>query len=371
MIPRPGRVPLAALVLLLIAAPCHQALARQAAATNTVDVGVIAGASYYIEIPAKWNKGLVLYTHGYTPEGRKPPQYSSPQHKAFREVFLSRGFAFAASDYSKQGWAVKEGIEETEALRRHFVAKHGQPSETYITGHSMGGHITMAILERQPEAYQGGLPLCGPLGGALDFLTAGPFDMLVTFEAIFPGTIGSPYEARPGTGDRINAALAAQPERSARFAEHYDRNVSQLPGALTLFHTLVTELKGRAGGEPFDNRNRIYAGFGDDAALNRTVKRYAADPAARDYVRQYATPTGRISDPMLTIHTTSDALVPGTDVTAYDLPAALAGTSDRFVARFVEAEGHCNFTPGQVGNAFDALLSWARDGKRPAPGEQK
>ena len=38
---------------------------------NTVDIGVIAGAPYYIEIPVKWNKGLVLYTHGYTPEGRQ------------------------------------------------------------------------------------------------------------------------------------------------------------------------------------------------------------------------------------------------------------------------------------------------------------
>ena len=68
---------------------------------------------------------------------------------------------------------------------------------------------------------------------------------------------------------------------------------------------------------------------------------------------------------------TSDALVPGPDVTAYDIPAALAGTSDRFVARFVEAEGHCNFTAGQIGNAFDALRAWAREGTRPSPGEQK
>ena len=94
-------------------------------------------------------------------------------------------------------------------------------------------------------------------------------------------------------------------------------------------------------------------------------------PQARDWVKQYATPTGRLSDPMLTIQTTSDALVPGTDVTAYDVPAAPAGTSDLFVAEFVEAEGHCNFTPGQIGNAFDALLAWARDGTRPAAGEQK
>ena len=106
-------------------------------------------------------------------------------------------------------------------------------------------------------------------------------------------------------------------------------------------------------------------------SLNRSVKRYTAVSSARDYVRQYATPTGRIADPILTLHTTSDALVLGSDVTAYDVAAALAGTSDRFVARFVEADGHCNFTPAQTGNAFDALLAWARDGRRPAAGEQK
>lgn len=53
-------------------------------------------------------------------------------------------------------------------MRRHFVTKHGTPNETYITGHSMGGHITMAIIERYPDAYQGALPMCGPLGPALE-----------------------------------------------------------------------------------------------------------------------------------------------------------------------------------------------------------
>jgi hypothetical protein len=93
--------------------------------------------------------------------------------------------------------------------------------------------------------------------------------------------------------------------------------------------------------------------------------------AARDYLQQYATPTGRIADPMLAIHTTSDNIVLGSDVTAYETPAALAGTSDRFVARFAEANGHCRFTPSQTAAAFDALLAWAREGKRPAAGEQK
>jgi pimeloyl-ACP methyl ester carboxylesterase len=359
------------LLLSALVAPVRAQTPEPPARANIVDRGAINGAPYYIEIPAQWNKGLVLYTHGYTVFGTQPPSQDSPRMKALRDAFLTRGFAFAASDYSVQGWAVKEAIEDTEALRRYFVSKHGAPAETYITGHSMGGHITMAIIERYPEAYQGAMPMCGPLGAAVDFLNTGVFDMLVTFEALFPGTIGSPYEPSAETGNKVKTAIAADPERAARYAQRYGRTVGQLPGALSLFHVIAGELKQRAGGEPFDNRNRIYVGFGDDVTLNRSVKRYAAIPSARDYVRQYVTPTGRIADPILTIHTTSDALVLGSDVTAYEVPAALAGTSERFVARFVEANGHCNFTPAQTGNAFDALLAWARQGKRPAAGEQK
>jgi pimeloyl-ACP methyl ester carboxylesterase len=361
----------ALLLALVFGAPAKAQQPGQPAPANTLETGDINGARFYIEIPAAWNKGLVMYAHGYTVAGGAPPSHASPRMKEFRDIFLSRGFAFAASDYSVQGWAVKEALEDTEALRRHFVAKYGAPGETYITGHSMGGHITMATIERYPEAYQGAMPMCGPLGPATEFLNTGLFDMLVTFEAVFPGTIGSPYEPSVETGKKVKAALAADPERAAKFAQRWGRTVEQLPGALSLFHAIAGELKQRAGGEPFDNRNRIYIGFGDDANLNRTVKRYAAVQSAREYVRLYATPTGRLADPMLTIHTTSDALVLGSDVTAYDVPASLAGTSDRFVARFVEANGHCNFTAAQTANAFDALLAWARDGKRPAAGEQK
>ncbi len=168
----------------------------------------------YIEIPGQWNKGLVLYAHGYTLAGAKPPSHDSPRMKALRDAFLSRGFAFAASDYSVQGWAVKEGIEDTEGLRRYFVSKYGAPMEAYITGHSMGGHITVATIERYPEAYQGAMPMCGPLGAALDFFNNSLFDMLVTFEALFPGTIGSPYD--PGLATGTSVRRRSPRNRSAR-----------------------------------------------------------------------------------------------------------------------------------------------------------
>ena len=360
-------------VLLVILCDATGAVSQapSAPASSHVENGELDGARFRIEIPPNWNKGLVMYAHGYTPAGNPPLGPESALGKMIRDVFVSRGFAFAQSDYRRQGWAVKEGIEDTEALRRYFVKKHGAPSEAYITGHSMGGHITIATIERYPDAYQGALPMCGPLGPAVEFLNTGLFDMLVTFEALFPGTIGSPYEVSASTSNKVGAAIAADPVKAARYAQRYSRDVQSLPLVLPFFQLIATELKQRAGGEPFDNRNRIYSGFGDDVALNRNVRRFTADPAAREYLRNNATPTGRLSDPVLTIHTTSDPLVLGADVTEYEEIATLAGTQDLFVARFVAAEGHCMFSAAQMGSAFDALLTWARTGKRPAPGEQK
>ena len=255
----------------------------------------------------------------------------------------------------------------------------------------------MAIIERYPEVYQGAMPMCGPLEAAVDFLNNGLFDMLVTFEALFPGTIGSPYEPSAETGSKVKAAIAADPERAATYAQHYGRTVGQLPGVLSFFQVIASELKQRGRASPSDNRNHIYIGFGDDVALNRSIKRYAAVPAAREYVRQCATPTGRISDPMLTIHTTSDALVLGNDVTkprplsAYDSRPGLSTPRPRLAPRQARRRG-AGTRPtevvarvcrrqwqitlqlaqimdhrrlGETGNAFDGLLArsaWARAG---------
>ena len=205
--------------LVVFCSTAAQPVHAQSAAQTTlpsIESGAINGAPFRIEIPPNWNKGLVMYARGYRPAGAPPWNPEDLQSNQRRAVILSRGFAFAESGYSANGWAVKEGIEDTEALRRYFVAKYGKASETYITGGSMGGHITIATIERYPETYQGALPMCGPLGAAVDFLNNAVFDMLVTFEALFPDTIGSPYHFSAETSATVKAAIAAQPERAAR-----------------------------------------------------------------------------------------------------------------------------------------------------------
>jgi hypothetical protein len=38
------------------------------------------------------------------------------------------------------------------------------------------------------------------------------------------------------------------------------------------------------------------------------------------------------------------------------------------VQQYVHREGHCAFSPLQVGQSFDELLGWIHGGRRPVPG---
>lgn len=358
------------LVVSLICMTAVVAVAQEAKVEN----GTINGAAFRIEMPATWNKGLVMYCHGYQTVG-SANNFENARAQALRKEFLSRGFAFAESAYSTQGWAVKEAVEDTEALRRYFVSKHGKPNETIVLGHSMGGAISIATIEKYPEVYDGALPMCGPLNVILNGFQERIFDMLATFDFLFPNVVGSlvnlPQTAKLDQA-KVKAAVEAAPDKAAMFAKHYSlASAAELPGVLAFWYEIVRELQFRAGGNPFDNRNTIYDGFDDDVALNRGIKRYAADAKAREYLRQHYSPTGKIADPVLTIHTTYDQLIPGRFVSQYDEFARVAGTQDLFVAKFVVAKGHCNFTPAQTGSAFDELLNWIREKKRPAAGEIK
>jgi pimeloyl-ACP methyl ester carboxylesterase len=339
-----------------------------------VETDTLNGAPFHIEVPGDWNKVLVLYCHGYQLAGTRP-NLNDVRLNLLRSAFVTRGFAFALSGYRSQGWAVKEAIEDTEALRRHFIEKYGQPRETFIMGHSMGAVITLATIEKYPESYHGAMPLCGPLDVILNGFQERIFDMLVTFDYLFPGTIG-PLVKITGFArldrKKVQAALDAAPDKAATFAKRYSiATVNELPNVLAFFYEINRELQQRSGGNPFDNRDTIYDGFDDNAEINRGVKRYAADTKAREYLRQYYTPTGRISDPVLTLHTTYDPLIPGRYVSAYESIARIAGTQDMFVAKYVVARKHCDFTLPQTMGAFDELLNWVRERKQPEPGEFK
>ena len=132
------------------------------------ETGDIGGAEFRIDIPEGWNGGLVMYAHGYETVG-------APSGFNMQMVGVGKrlGFAVAQSKYSAQGWAAREGVLDTEALRRYFVDKYGETSPTIIAGHSQGAAITFKTIETYPEAYDGALPMCGTAEPALSFSRSG------------------------------------------------------------------------------------------------------------------------------------------------------------------------------------------------------
>jgi alpha-beta hydrolase superfamily lysophospholipase len=75
---------------------------------------------------------------------------------------------------------VRAGVEDTNALALEFTkiaTKNSRPladpSKIYITGHSIGGHITGAAIEDEAAKtavnkvkYAGAVPMCGVMGDA-------------------------------------------------------------------------------------------------------------------------------------------------------------------------------------------------------------
>jgi pimeloyl-ACP methyl ester carboxylesterase len=354
--------------ILLLAMVAGLAVCPASGSEPVIETGEIDGAPFRIQIPAQWNRGLVVYAHGYLPAGAK----WSPLHEIFTSIFLDRGFALIESGYTSQGWAVKEGIGETEALRQYFVRSYGEPELTLITGHSMGGLITVALIETYPDAYDGALPMCAPLVPAALFFRDSVFDMLVTFEALFGE--GLPEELRPVidapalTKEGVTAALDSDSAMAEAFACHWGLRREGLADIVTLYHLLYREVRMRCGGNPIDNMNTVYSGFGGIEGLNQAVPRYAADPGAFEYLEAYYTPTGLIEDPVVAIHTTYDPGVSPRWTNSYSMTAALKGTDDWFVQHWVEAEGHCNIDPTLIAQAFDELRAWVTEGIRPKPG---
>jgi hypothetical protein len=151
---------------------------------------------------------------------------------------------------------------------------------------------------------------------------------------------------------------------------HSDRDVAD---DMVYFTFVISDLQHRAGGNPFDNRNFLYTdsnptSTANDNTLNDGVRRYAADPQARDYLLHHYTPTGRLNRPMVALHTTYDPRIPGATLSFYAEQVAIAGFSDNLVQQYVHRDGHCAFNQEEVGRTFDELVRWIHAGKRPTPG---
>ncbi|MGR3809423.1 alpha/beta hydrolase family protein [Jiulongibacter sp. NS-SX5] len=346
------------------------------------DTGSIDGAAYKILFPENWKGKLVMYAHGYEFMGTQPRQSKNAQWPQQMTPFLERGFAVAASDYQYQGLALARGVDDTEILRQYFIQTYGNPDSTIIAGHSMGGGITLATLENFGQFYVGGLPMC-PLAGRIYLQTRKEFDLIATFNVLFPGYMPSlkeilrfdpnaaPADMRAAFGKAMSIQKALFEKDSlalVAFAKRFDLKPSDVPFALAFGENVLRDVVQKSGGNPYDNTNTIYGRFEDNLSMNQQIERIAATASQAAVFSKYDR-TGEIDKPALVLHTIYDQLIPADfAIVPYENLIQANGNQEYYSVQYTDGQGHCNFTPEQTGKAFDDLRRWIKTGQKAAAG---
>jgi pimeloyl-ACP methyl ester carboxylesterase len=371
---RAGRIAFGAVVALALLLPAAAGAQPPIQSGPCVDGYLPHGAKSRICIPdVGWNGQLVLYAHGYVDVYQPKDFY----HLDFGVVNLpdlvqSQGFAFATTTYRQNGLAILEGADDMLNLLTKFTTQHGAPLRTFIAGASEGGLVAALLLEQSPELFSSGLAACAPVGsfrGQVNYVG----DFRVLFDYFFPDTI-------PGTVDNIppdvvpnwvtvyvpkiiqkleaNQARALELMRTsgAAFDPANLDTIAQTTLNVLYYNVFGgTDAETKLGGNPFGNRLRWYSGSSNDLRLNLRVHRVSASPTALAVMTQYET-TGRLTRPLVTLHTKGDEAIPFAHEPLYLLKVLLTGHSGLLplpVARY----GHCSFTPNELLTAFGLTVA--------------
>ncbi len=401
------------------ASPASAATAGTAAcpapivAGDNVLCGSLAdGATYLIEVPAHWNHKLFLYSHGYVTPGSNNPAQDVGDPVTGGWV-LSHGYAIAGSSYSSTGWAIAQALPDQIATLKVFGSMVGRPRHTIAWGHSLGGIITAGLIQRYPRRFSAALPMCGVLAGgvatwntALDGAFA--FQQLVDPSvqvtgitnptANLQGAEAAAASAQATAQGKARLALSAalgdtpgwftplSPEPAANDFTSQEANQFKWDANVDFpfIFALRAELEARAGGNPSWNTGVDYfrqlakssdlrevralyhaAGLSlraDLRKLNR-AQRIAAVPSAVRYLARNISFNGRITMPVLTMHTTGDGLVIPQNEQAYASVVGRAGRSFLLRQVFVHRAGHCAFTPAETITSVRRLLHRMRSGQ--------
>lgn len=351
--------------------------------------GVIGAAGYRIEVPENWNGSLVLWAHGYRGTGAELTVDNHP----LRSFLVANGYAWAASSYSTNGYDPGRGAIDTNALRSLFVDDYGRPDRTYITGASLGGHVTAVVAEQWPNLYDGAMPICGSLAdyGLFDYF----LDFNASAQTLSGVGAGYPYGAdyltttvpatKAALGPAFPFVLNAQglalaglvQNRSGGSRPLFQQGWLYWNGVAGDFMFGLATLSGALPlppGVPVQNSEVVYqfdnnpALSPSETAFNAQVQRVTADRQARrtNGLSAISPTSGDLHVPMLTLHTLGDLFVPISMEQQYAARVAAHGSSALLVQRATRDVGHCSFTPTELVTTFTDLTRWVTTGARPA-----
>lgn len=384
--------------------------ANAAQQVGPIDVsGEIDGAPYRIVVPANWNGTLLVYGHGYRDKADHPGEVDNRNadiapSAALVPVLLAQGYALSGSAYKDNGWAVEEGTHDLKNVVTYFRDNITQPDRTILWAFSMGTVIGFDSMERFGGIYDGALCGCAVGAGApQSWDSAG--DLALAYDVMFgmPAAWGTFGDVRDTIDfeSEVQPKLISEVSNTANFPKfEFIRLVIGTPGRginpppppafypgwvfTDMFFSMEarSELERRAGGPIVQNLNRNYnltpaekmylASFGipgaviDGWLLQMNGQRYVDAPNyARNYVERNANYSGKIKNPVLTMHTVIDPLVTVSQEYEYAETVNKAGRGRYLYQTYTNGNGHCNFTGPQLLTAVNAINDWVRTGTKP------
>ena len=382
----------------------------KAATAGPLDLsGELNGAPYRIRVPAVWNGTLLVFAHGYRDKADHPGEIDNRNadiapNAALEAPLLAQGYALAGSAWRDNGWEIEGAIQDTKDLAVLFRSLVGQPDRTIFWGASLGTIVGFESMERFGGVYDGALCLCTAGASSTRVWDSG-VALYLAYDVLFgvPPSWGTVGEVRNDIDfdTEVLAKLAPEISNPANFPKwEFIRLVAQNPGrglipppppaffpgwVLTDMFFLTearSELQRRAGGPYVQNANQAYSltaaervylnGIGVPSAVidgwlaqMNARTNIIAPPAPRNYLEHYATFTGKIKKPVLTLHTKIDPLLVVANESAYNETIAAAGRSDLLFQTFTNGIGHCNLTGPQILTAVSAIDNWVRNGVKP------
>lgn len=356
-----------------------------------------AGAHYLIALPPQWNQTLVLHAHGGPLLGA-PTAARAEADLTRWSIMVRAGYAWAGSTFRQGGVAVRAAAEDTERLRRIFIAHVGRPKFTVLHGQSWGAGVAAKGAEMftgsaTGRPYDAVLLTSGVLGGgtrSYDFR----LDLRVVYqylchnhprpdEPAYPLWMGLPADSKmtpAQLAERTRACLglglpAAQrtPEQARKLKTLVDviripeRSVQgHLNWATFHFRDIAQHRSGARN--VFGNIGAVYSGSADDAALNAGVLRYAADAQAVQAFADDTDPDGRIPVPVLTAHALHDPIAFVELEHQFRQTMRRAGSADHLVQGYTEDTEHSYLSDALYPALMQELLAWVQQGRKPTQG---
>ncbi|KAF0974130.1 hypothetical protein FDP41_006740 [Naegleria fowleri] len=147
------------------------------------------GSIYKIVVPKSttWRlasiKGIYIWCHGYRPLGI-PLTAIFDYHAEPYATLLRRGFILASTSYRREGYILKDAVEDIDELRRFILDQFVSPNDAstpYFTvlleAESMGGAIVTLLNERYSRQHYHGIIATG----AALFIQKDPVDNPIQF----------------------------------------------------------------------------------------------------------------------------------------------------------------------------------------------